>query len=139
METVVPSFSSTKRALSRILLLSALAGCAASAPPLPADTTSVNRAKAVDLAAFPPDDIALTCERIAVERQDIDRRMGDATGKIEGNRTQNQVTGYFGSLVPPLLLATDGNQAEKAEITQLYGRRDTLVKLGAAKGCRDGV
>lgn len=112
-----------------------LAGCATSAPPLPPDTTSVNRTQSLTLDSFAKEDAALSCEQIGAERQQIDQSLRDANGRIEGNRTQNQVAGYFGALILVPLVATDNNDAEKAEITRIYGRRDMLIKLGGVKGC----
>jgi len=56
---------------------------------------------------------------------------------IEGNRTQNQVAGYFGSLFIIPYVATNNNDAEKDKIAQLYQCRDTLIRLNAAKSCAD--
>lgn len=111
-------------------------GCASSAPPLPDDTTSVNRAQTITLDAFSKEDAGLSCDQIAAERQGIDAQMREANGKIEDNRTQNQVAGYFGSMLLVPLAATEGNQAEKDQIKQLYGRQDTLIKLATVKGCK---
>ncbi len=112
-----------------------LAGCAASAPSLPPDTTSVNRTQSLTLGSFSKQDAALSCTQIAAERQRVDLALAQANGRIEDNRTQNQVAGYFGGLFVLPLAATDNNDAEKDEITRIYGRRDTLVKLGSVKGC----
>lgn len=113
-----------------------LAGCAAPAPPLPVDTTSVNRTQSITLSAFATDDAALSCEEIATERQDIDKQMRAANARIEGNRTQNQVAGYLGALLVVPLVATESNQAERGQIAKLYARQDILIKLAAAKDCK---
>jgi hypothetical protein len=136
MGTVVPSPSSKPRLALAGLGLLMVAGCAASAPSLPADTTSVNRVQSVSLDTFSKEDAAMSCDQIAAERRDIDRQKQEANGRIEDNRTQNQVAGYFGAQLLLPLLATEGNQAEKDAITRLYGRRDTLIKLSAVKGCK---
>lgn len=139
MGTVVPSPSRNRRFAFVGVTVLLVAGCAASAPPLPADTTSINRTQSIALDAFSKQDAALSCDQIAVQLQDLDQQMREANGRIEGNRTQNQVAGYFGSLLfLPLLVATEGNQTEKDEITRLYGRRDTLIKLAAVKECKSG-
>lgn len=112
-----------------------LACCAAPAPALPPDTTAVNRSHTVTLAEFSQTDQALSCEQIVIERRSIDAEMQAANGRIEANRTRNQVAGYFGALYIVPYVATEGNYAEKDEIARLYQRRDTLLKLGAVKAC----
>jgi hypothetical protein len=87
------------------------------------------------LDSFAKEDAALSCEQIGSERASVDAALRDANSKIEGNRTQNQVAGYFGSTLLLPLLATESNSDEKKEITRLYGRRDVLLKLGGVKGC----
>lgn len=138
MGTVVQS-NSKNRCLG-LAGLSALlvAGCAAPAPPLPTDTTSVNRTQSITLNAFSTDDAALSCDEIATERRVIDKQMRATNGQIEGNRTQNQVAGYFGALLVVPLIATEGNQAERDQITKLYARQDILIKLAAVKSCKGG-
>jgi len=82
----------------------------------------------------------MSCNQIADERHKISDAMRGANSAVEANRTYNQVlVGFssFGGLVfAPLLLATDNNDPEKNEITQLYERQDTLIKLAALKRCR---
>lgn len=113
-----------------------VAACASSAPPLPADTTSLNRTQSLSLDAFSKEDAARSCEQIAAERHEVESRMQEDNRRIEGNRTRNQVAGYFGALAVVPLVATEGNEAEREEITRLYGRQDTLIKLAAVKGCQ---
>lgn len=62
--------------------------------------------------------------------------MREATHKIEGQRTRNQVVGYFAAVaLPPLLLAAEQNQAERDLVRSLYARRDGLLSVAAQKGC----
>lgn len=112
-----------------------LSGCAASAPKLPPDTTSVNRARDLTIADFAETDRTMSCEAVADERRQISASLAAANGRIEANRTQNQVAGYFGALLIVPAIATEGNYAEKDEITRLYHRQDTLIQLAAMKGC----
>jgi hypothetical protein len=118
-----------------VMLSVLLMGCAASAPPLPPDATSVNRVQSLALSSFTKEDAALSCDQIVAERQQIDLALVQNNEQIEGNRTRNQVAGYFGALFVIPLVAIDNNGAEKDEITQFYARRDILVKLGTVKGC----
>jgi hypothetical protein len=115
-----------------------LAGCAAPAPTLPPDTTSVNRTQSLALADFTTADQALSCDQIAAGLRSIDGEMQAANARIEANRVQNEVAGYFGVLYLVPLVATEGNYAEKDEISRLYQRRDTLVKLAVLKACAVG-
>ena len=115
--------------------LLALAACAAPAPPLPPDTTSLNRTRDVAASDFSPTDMAMTCSDITAERKTNAAAMKGANDSIEGNRTRNEVATYLGSMFLVPYLATEGNQAEKDQITQLYQRRDTLIKLAGLKHC----
>jgi hypothetical protein len=135
MVAAVLCFSRNKLApLGGLMLL--LAGCATAAPDLPTDTTSVNRKQSVTLDSFSAEDRALSCDQIADERARTVAAREEAVGKIEGNRTRNQVAGYLGSAVAlPIWLATDQNDAEKQQIVALYQRQDALSKLAVAKGC----
>jgi hypothetical protein len=47
------------------------------------------------------------------------------------------VAAYFGPWFIVPYVATNNNDAEKAQIVQLYQRRDTLIRLNAAKHCAD--
>jgi hypothetical protein len=115
-----------------------LGACSSSAPALPPDTTSVNSLQRLTLADFTPADAALTCEQIAAERAQIAAGLDAANADIQANRTRNQVAGYIGAAFIPLAyLATEGNYAEKDKVKALYGRNDTLVRLGGVKRCAE--
>ena len=133
----MPSISSKWIAVGSIAFL--VAGCASEAPSLPPDTTSVSRSRDLTLDDFTPEARAMSCDQIADERHKINDAMRDANGAVDANRTHNQIlVGFsaFGGLVfAPLLLATENNDAEKNDITKLYERQDTLIKLAALKRC----
>jgi hypothetical protein len=115
-----------------------LGGCVASAPPLPTDTTSVGALKHMSLADFPESDRNLTCEQIAAEGISITNRMMADNSSIEGNRVRNEAAVYFAALsvvTLPIALASVQNATERKEVTALYQRRDTLIKLSAVKSC----
>lgn len=118
-------------------LLAWLAGCAVAAPPLPPDTTSVNRQRALSESDFDAADLTRDCAAIAAERAENTRRVGDAEAVILANRENNQAAVYFGTafLFPPALAAARTNDAEKALITSLRVRQDTLIRLAAFKSC----
>lgn len=130
------SFSSK---LGSVVLAALLLGCASDAPPLPPDTTSINRTRDLSLQDFTPEAQAMTCDQIAAERRQIATTMQQDNDKIAGNRTRNQTAVGFvafgGLLAAPALLATDDNPAEKDQITALYKRQDTLIQLSALKHC----
>lgn len=138
METDAPLFSRNNWKVISLLGTVLISGCASSAPPLPVDTTSTNRTEIIGLDSFSRADAALSCDQIAAERQDIDNRIRMDNSQIESNRTQNQVAGYLGALFIVPLAATESNQPERDDITRLYGRRDTLIKLAAVKDCSNG-
>jgi outer membrane murein-binding lipoprotein Lpp len=135
MVRAVRSSSSSSGALAAAIASLLLAGCAASAPELPPDTTSVNRTHTATLDDFSQEDRALSCEQIGAERRHIADDMQAANGRIEANRTRNQVAGYVGALTGVGWLATDNNDDDKDQITKLYGRQDTLIKLAGVKNC----
>jgi hypothetical protein len=130
--------SSSSSAIGLALAAGLLAGCAASAPSLPPDTTGLNRQRELRLEEFAKEDAALSCDEIAGQRQTLAAEMRAANERIEANRKQNQVAGYFGALFLVPYVATEGNYAEKDAVTRLYARQDTLIRLATAKGCRTG-
>jgi hypothetical protein len=134
MGRVVRSLSSNDGALAAAIAL-LLSGCAGDAPKLPPDTTSINRSHALTLEDFTVQDRTLTCDQIGEERSRIADKMQATNGRIEANRTRNQVAGYIGALTVVGWLATDNNDDEKDQIAKLYERQDTLIKLAAVKNC----
>lgn len=113
------------------------AGCATSAPPLPPDRTSADHSGQPTLAEFDEHDRALSCDNIASEWRATSDAIAANNRVIEGNRTQNQVAGYFGALFIVPAIATNNNDAEKDQITRINQRRDTLIRLNTAKHCPD--
>jgi hypothetical protein len=122
--------------LSAVLLLAA---CASEAPPLPPDTTSVTRSRDLNIDDFTAEARAMSCSEITDERRKIADAMETASNTIAGNRTRNQIlVGVFslgGLVAAPVLLAAEHDDAAKDEITKLYERRDTLMKLATLKHC----
>lgn len=122
-----------------LVLAALVAGCSSDAPPLPPDTTSVDRTQQLSLSDFTPAAQAMTCDQIAVERATIAAEMQSANDQIASNRARNEtavgvadLTGVFGL---PALLATDSDTSAKSQIALLYQRQDTLIKLGDLKHC----
>lgn len=112
-----------------------LSGCVAPAPALPPDTTSENAASHAKLEDFSPADAAMSCSEIAAEGVSIESKMQADTGKVEANRTRNQIAGYFAALYLVPIVATEANSQEKKDIAKLYERRDVLIKLSVVKSC----
>jgi len=116
--------------------LSLVAGCALSAPPLPTDTTSINRARDLTIDDFTPEARAMNCDEIALERRKTADRMQAVTRTLDESREHNLVITRIGVLVfTPLLLAAENNSAEKDQILKLYERQDMLIKLATLKRC----
>ena len=136
METAVRSPSPTSTLPLHALFALVLTGCATVAPPLPPDTTSVNAEHHLSLADFPAQDAAMSCADVAAERTRITAQLDQANANIQANRTRKQVAGYIGVAVIPLaLLATEGNDTDKAVVQKAYARQDTLIELGQIKRC----
>ena len=135
---MVAQLSSRLTEAAAVVVACVLGGCAGSAPALPPDTTSANAATHATLADFSPSDAALSCAQIQSEGAGIEDRMHADNGKIEGNRTRNQIAGYFGALYLVPLVAMEGNDPEKKDLMTLYARRDVLIKLNTVKACRSG-
>lgn len=133
--------SSSSNSATRFVAIAALllAGCASPAPPLPPDTTSINRSRDLTLDDFIPEARAMSCDQIAGERRSITDAMQAANVAIAGNRTRNEVVmgvvSLGGLVAAPVLLASDSNNAEKDQNVKLYERQDTLIKLAALKHC----
>jgi len=115
----VPSPSSGSAALATLLLL---ACCARPAPPLPQ-------------AAAPSGEPA-DCRALDVRLARIATDMDDLEARITANRGSNQALSYFSAvLFPPLLLATEGNHAEKQALDDRQRERDALLAERAHGGC----
>jgi hypothetical protein len=125
----------SNRKLAGFAAAALLWGCAAPAPALPPDTTSINRSRNLAIEDFTPEARAMNCDDIASERQKIADAFRTANQAIEGNRTRNQIAGYFAALYFVPIVFTENNDAEKDAITKLYERQDMLIKLAALKHC----
>lgn len=112
-----------------------LAACANSAPPLPTDTTGTNRVETQSLWDFPVSDGAMSCNAIADEMKANADKMDADNAAIQSNRQGNEIAGYLGGMYILPLVATEGNYAEKDDITLLQNRQDVLRKLIAVKKC----
>ena len=118
--------------VASVLLVGA---CSTSAPPLPVDTTSVNRSYQLSSADFSQNDLIKSCENIRYEQVYISRRIQADRDVIQGNRQQNETAGYLGAMFIVPLIATNSNSDEKADIEQLQKRSDVLLELSSYKRC----
>jgi hypothetical protein len=122
-----------------LVLAALVAGCSSDAPPLPPDTTSVDRTQQVTLDDFTPAARAMTCDQIAAERATIAADMQRANDQIASDRSRNEtavgIVSLTGGLGLPALLATDSDTNAKDQITALYRRQDRLIELGELKHC----
>jgi hypothetical protein len=104
----------------------AIAGCATAPPDLPLPRSGTARAT-VDHAA---------CDAFVQDLARIDASMRAANAQIESERGKNQALTYFSGFVPPLILATEGNLAERNLIVSLYRERDQKVAAAVETGCQ---
>jgi hypothetical protein len=134
----VQSFSN-RRAPFVILTALLLACCSTPAPPLPPDTTSINRTRDLTLDDFTPEARVMTCEQIADERRQIADRMSKANDVIASNRSRDEAAMFAALLIAPIayggMAAAGSNGPERTENAKLYERRDTLIKLATLKHC----
>jgi hypothetical protein len=114
-----------------------VAACQGTAPELPPDTTAVNATRTMTLSDFTREDAKLTCLQIQTERRGIANAMLVANQKIDADRTQNQVAGYFLGILyfVPYAAAQGTTHPQKAEVARLYARQDTLIKLASFRRC----
>lgn len=114
-----------------------LAACQAGAPALPPDTTGVTATRTVTLADFSAADAALDCAAIQAQRRQVAETMQAAQARVAADRTANQVGGYFLGVLyfAPYAAARGSTHPQKAELDQLYGRQDTLLKLANFRRC----
>ena len=119
-----------------IFVAAALGACSTDAPPLPPDTTAINRVRTVEASEFAAADLALSCEEIARQRDEIGEAIRIAHARVAANSENNQVASYLGGvLFAPLLLATEGNYEDKDVIRNGHAKRDMLLRLAAFKNC----
>jgi len=122
-----------------VTLSAFLAGCASPAPPLPPDTTSVDRVRTDTLADFSTADRALTCLDISAEKAETKDEINIAQGLIYSNQAPNEATLELlgpAFVVLPGLLPVRENERERADISADYARLDILIRLGKVKACK---
>ncbi len=122
-------------AAGALALVVACGGCSTSAPPLPVDTTGINRTAELTAADFSAEDHALSCEAVQSERTGLRRAMEQANADIRANSQSNQYATYFSAFLLPTALAAKTNEEEKNVLVRAQARIDTLNQLHAFKKC----
>ncbi len=118
-----------------IPLVFLLGGCAGSAAPLPKDRATSTKAEIEAQLGITPTDRQMTCGQIAKERTDIAQSTAALEQKIQGNRSRNQVAGYFAYLFLVPVVAIENDTEAKEELSRLQMRRDQLNYLKAEANC----
>lgn len=119
------------------LALSALlAGCARSAPNLPADYQGDRAALDRAMTKVPANVLALNCGQINQEIERLAENDSALDRQIQSNRGQNQVAGYIaGVFFLPAILAVDSDSGTKNLLDQNQLYRDNLVVAFRGKKC----
>lgn len=118
-----------------IALVIACGGCSTGAPPLPPDTTAVNRAAELKESDFSAEDGALSCTAIEKERINLRQAMEQANADIRSNSQSNQVAAYFSGFVLPVIMVAKTNEEEKNLLVRAQTRIDVLNKVYVFKKC----
>ncbi len=132
---VVRCASSTRGTLLALGLLVVLGACARPAPDLPPDYASVNAPNQLEARDFSTADLAKSCTEIAAERAELEKLNRLAQAEIQGDRTQNQVAGYFAALFILPVVAVDTNEKQVALLDRNQVRIDNLRRLSHFKDC----
>lgn len=122
-------------AAGALALAVACGGCSTGAPPLPVDTTGVNRTTELKAADFSAEDRALSCEAILKERTGLRQAMEQANADIRVNGQNNQYATFFSAFLLPAILAAKSNEEEKNILVLAQARIDTLNQLHVFKKC----
>ena len=126
--------SPSRNSLLLLLVPVALAACGPSAPPLPPDTTSVNRTQELRREDFNAETLALSCDQLSAERRKVSQAIGRANKQIEASHGANQASAYLMGLGIPSYI--NGNYTERTAIAQLYARQDQLIRLQTLQRCQ---
>ena len=119
----------SSRSAAAAVLFGVCAGCAQSAATLPPDYRSVDAVQQIDERAFSQEDLALSCDEVRSERSSLKERVASAKAVIAGDRTQNQVAGYFAALFLAPIIFVDTNEEQVAIIEKSEARLDQLREL----------
>lgn len=111
-----------------------IAGCARSAPPLPADTGSVDGVR-LKLEDFALADQKLSCPGIDQHLLAKTREAKANNAVIKSERVRNQVVGFFAMYAIVPAFATENNDAQKAALEKIQRRWDELIALRRLKNC----
>lgn len=77
-----------------------------------------------------------SCSKLKARKQALLKEMKTLETEILSNRTRNQAAGYVAATIfLPALLATKGNEKEKALLDQKQKEIDRIITLKKAKKC----
>ena len=79
----------------------------------------------------------LTCEQIAQELYDVGLKAGELSGQLDTAAGKDAGLVAVGIILFwPALFFVGGDKSKEAQLAQLKGTRDALIKAGRAKGCK---
>lgn len=121
--------------LSSTGLIFLLISCAGPAPSLPPDYGSVTGQERMRDPNFTKAELKLSCNDIRKEQIAIRARFKELDASIAAAHQRNESLGRGASIFPPLWLAADTSDAERAERGELMSRWDRLLLLGRYHKC----
>lgn len=79
----------------------------------------------------------LTCEQIAQELYDVGLKAGELSGQLDSAAGKDAGLVAVGIILFwPALFFVGGDKNKEAQLAQLKGTRDALIKTAKAKGCK---
>lgn len=81
------------------------------------------------------EDKLLTCPELSSQEQQVREAMDVNEALIEGDRTKNQVAGYFASFLLFPLVAVENNTDAKENLFRLQNRLDQIQYLQKFNAC----
>lgn len=128
----IGTFNGVRLCIAASLIL-LLAGCARSAPDLPDHRVGKSDEEVRLMLGISKSDLELSCTEISTAMNDLNAKIEENEQEIKGDRTQNQVAGYFGALFLFPALAADQNTDSKEQLDSLQVRKDQLIYLQQRK------
>lgn len=136
MEKVEPLFFLTTKLLLLVTVIGFIGGCATNARNLPADYSSIDAKKRLNVDDFDAAVVKLTCSQINDELKILESDYALQEQDIKGKRVQNQAGFYIGAVFfLPALLVTDNSTEAKEKIENINKAKDQLYKLLVFKKC----
>ncbi|MBO6825909.1 MAG: hypothetical protein JJ879_06890 [Sneathiella sp.] len=112
-----------------------IGGCAGSAAPLP-PSISENSPQQVEASlGITSEDKQLSCQELTSQENQLREAVEVNKSVIAGERTRNQVAGYFGALFLIPLVAVENNSDAKENLLRLQTRLDQIQYLQKLNTC----